>query len=166
MAPFSPTINLVCSVLLTTGEAWVKMPVSRELWHDEAIREIARDQVRRELGVVVFRETGLDLGAGFLAGVPVIVEDPDVAEVAEEPGRCEVVCVGGPRDGTWLTLDRAHPGLAVQLPLEEPLSSLLDAAEGLVAPIRRALYVPIVDEGGHFSRADDGAWRFRWDGDL
>ncbi|MPY47190.1 hypothetical protein [Streptomyces acidicola] len=168
MAPFSPTINLVCSVLLTMGEAWVELPVAREIWEEDGpVRDMLTDKVRSELAAVVLKETGLQLDDAFLATLPVTVQDPDVgpAGAPSRAAECAVVCVGGPRDGTRLKLDRAHPGLAVQLPLEEPLSALFEAAAGKVAPIRRALYVPIV-EGGRCSRADDGAWRFRWDGDC
>jgi hypothetical protein len=144
--PPSPTIDLVCSVLLTSGEGWVKMPVAREIWESGEAREFLIQKVREEL-------------------VSVAVRDPDVdPEPPAAPAVCEVVCVGGPRDGSRVKLNRAHPGLLVLLPREPSLTDLFDAADGVLEPSRHLHYVPIVDDEGHFSRADDGAWRFRYDG--
>lgn len=162
----SPTINLVCSVLLTTGEAWVKMPVAREIWESGEVRELLIQKVRDELASVVLAETGLRLEDALVAGLPVTVRDPDVdPEPPAVPAVCEVVCVGGPRDGSRVKLDRAHPGLLVLLPGEPPMTGLLDDADEVLEPTRHLHYVPIVDDEGHFSRADDGAWRFRYDVD-
>jgi len=113
---------------------------------------------------VVLAETGLRLEDALVAGLPVAVKDPDVEpEPPAAPAVCEVVCVGGPRDGSRVKLDRAHPGLLVLLPREPSLTDLFEAADGILEPTRHLHYVPIVDDEGHFSRADDGAWRFRYD---
>lgn len=162
---FSPTVTLVCSALLTSGEVWVKVPIAREIWDQQAERETLQKLVRRELGTVVFNETGQQLDDAFLASLPVETEEPGEGRPAG-PTQCEVVCVGGPRDGSRVKLGRAHPGLLVLLPREPPLSALFDAADGVLKPSRHLHYVPIVDDDGHFSRADDGAWRFRWDAQL
>jgi hypothetical protein len=163
--PPSPTIDLVCSVLLTSGEGWVKMPVAREIWESGEAREFLIQKVREELVSVVLAETGVRLDDALVAGLPVAVRDPDVdPEPPAAPAVCEVVCVGGPRDGSRVKLNRAHPGLLVLLPREPSLTDLFDAADGVLEPSRHLHYVPIVDDEGHFSRADDGAWRFRYDG--
>lgn len=164
MSGFSPTVTLVCSALLTAGEAWVKVPVAREFWDDESERDALQAVARQALADLVFEETGVNLDAAFLARLPVTVEEP-VEEKAAEPQQCEVLCAGGPRDGSRVKLDRAHPGLLVLLPRVPSLTDLFDAADGILEQTRHLHYVPIVDEDGHFSRADDGAWRFRYDGD-
>ena len=163
MSSFSPTVTLVCTALLTAGEAWVKVPVAREFWDDESERNALRDLARRELARVVLHETGVELDSAFLARLPVTVEEPDEGKAAE-PQQCEVLCIGGPRDGSRVKLDRAHPGLLVLLPQAPSLADSFAATEGVLEPTRHLHYVPIVDDEGHFSRADDGAWRFRYDG--
>lgn len=166
MKPPSPTIDIVCSVLLTTGEAWVKMPVAREFWESGEARELLIQKVRDELVAVVLAETGARLDDALVADLPVTVKDPDVEpEQLNVPAVCEVVCVGGPRDGSRVKLARAHPGLLVLLPHQPSATSLFETADEDLAPSRHLHYVPIVDDEGHFSRADDGAWRFRYDGD-
>jgi hypothetical protein len=154
-------IHLRCSVLMDDEEAYVSLPVERFLWEDmdEVAREGLRDQARRELQGFVHRETGRLLTSDELAAAVVTVEEP-VDTTAMDAGPCEVEFVGGPADGTRMAVSGNPPPPLITLPVEQPLTLLLDDVEPMESSLRTANYGPILDEHWACSRTDDGTWRY------
>lgn len=68
---------------------------------------------------------------------------------------CEVIVVGGSDDGRRVTLPAPPPPI-LRLPVDQPLSTFRE----MTPRLEIADYVPIFDEFGRASRADDGAWRY------
>ncbi|SCE58518.1 hypothetical protein GA0115253_107854 [Streptomyces sp. Termitarium-T10T-6] len=147
------TLNLRCQTVIDGRLGYVLVPVDRMLWEtNEHAREHAERTAREELRHSAIERAGRDLPASDFEDLPVWVEYPD---------RCEVECVGGPHDGRRMTWNSAEPPVAIDLPVDEGISSLLAAAQGEPASVvRHAAYAPLMDDGGFFSRTQDGAWRY------
>ncbi|MGW1154418.1 hypothetical protein ACWD45_24440 [Streptomyces rubiginosohelvolus] len=147
------TLKLRCQTVVDGELASILLAVDRMLWEtNEHAREHAQRTARQELHHYAAKRTGRDLLAADFDALPVWVEYPD---------RCEVECVGGPHDGQRMTWNSAEPPVAIDLPVDEGISSLLAAAQGEPASVvRHATYVPLMGAGGFFSRAQDGAWRY------
>lgn len=153
--PFK-TLNFRCETVIDGELGYVLLPVSEELLDDEGVREYAIAQARRELWHACMKRTGKDLSTHQFDDLPVWVEYPD---------RCEVECVGGPHDGQRLTVSSAYPPPQIQMPLDEGVTGLLDSAALPPVPaMRTASYGPLLNDHGFSSRAEDGAWRYRYRG--
>jgi hypothetical protein len=145
-----PLVTLRCQTVVDGALAFVKMPIDLMLWDsaDETIRDHFRAKARTELRLVVAARIGQHRMDDRYDDLPVWEEFPD---------QCAVECVGGPRDGERIKLSSAKPPHALELPLPVRLEDLTTPA---TEPFPRALYRPLPDEHGFFSRTTDGAWRF------
>lgn len=151
------TLKLRCQTVIDGRLYWALVPVDRMLWEaDEYAQEYARRAARKELRYRATKHTGRELPGIDFDTLPVWVE---------HPGQCEVECVGGPHDGQQMTWNSAEPPLAIDLPVDEGIAGLLAAVEGEpTSTLRKATYVPLMGDGGFFSRTQDGAWRYRFQG--
>ncbi|MGW9299542.1 hypothetical protein ACWHA3_01790 [Streptomyces cyaneofuscatus] len=146
------TLTLRCQTVIDGRLYWALVPVDRMWETDEYAQEHARRTARKELRYRATKHTGRDLTDVDFDTLPVWAEHPD---------RCEVECVGGPRDGQRMTWNSAEPPLAIDLPVDEGVAGLLAAVEGEpISALRKATYVPLMGDGGFFSRTQDGAWRY------
>lgn len=149
------TLRLRCQSVIDGDLAQVLVVVDRLMWEtNEPMREVAQRQARDELRHRAIEHVGRDLPAADFETLPVWVEYPD---------RCEVECVGGPHDGKRMTWSSAEPPSAVNLPIDEGIGGLLAAAQNpdpVASSLRIATYVPLMGDGGFFSRTQDGAWRY------
>ncbi|TFI30191.1 hypothetical protein [Streptomyces sp. 4R-3d] len=68
--------------------------------------------------------------------------------------------VGGPADGRSYVIPDTEPPLLYQIPMLPPLAEYLAAPLDEPAPIAKADYEPLLDNGWP-SRADDGAYLYR-----
>jgi len=150
-------LTLRCQTVIDGRLYWALVPVDRMLWEaDEYAQEHARRAARKELRYRATKHTGRDLTDVDFDTLPVWVEHPN---------RCEIECVGGPCDGQRMTWGSPEPPPSVDLPVDEGVAGLLAAAEGEPASaLRKATYVPLMGDGGFFSRAKDGAWRYAFSG--
>lgn len=150
-------LKLRCQAVIDGELAHILLAVDRMLWEtNEHAREHAQRTARQELHHYAIKRTGRELAASDFDALPVWVEYSD---------QCEVECVGGPHDGRRVTWNSAEPPFAVDLPVDEGVAGLLAAAQGeLVSALRKATYVPLRGDGGFFSRTQDGAWRYRFQG--
>ncbi|MFH9765231.1 hypothetical protein ACH4N4_30140 [Streptomyces microflavus] len=146
-------LNLRCQTVIDGELGYVLVPVDRLMWEtDRPMREFAEGQARDELRHSAIKRTGRDLPASAFDSLPVWVEYPD---------RCEIECVGGPHDGQRMTWNSAGPPFAVDLPIDAGVADLVAIAQGEPTSIlRKATYVPLMGDGGFFSRTQDGAWRY------
>ncbi|WP_405548710.1 hypothetical protein [Streptomyces microflavus] len=150
-------LNLRCQTVIDGELGYVLVPVDRMVWETdehshEALRMIARKGLHRR----AIERTGRDLPAADFEHLPVWAEYPD---------RCEVECVGGPHDGQRMTWNSAEPPFAIDLPIDAGVADLVAIAQGEPTSIlRKATYVPLMGDGGFFSRTQDGAWRYRFQG--
>lgn len=151
------TLKLRCQTVIDGELGFVLVAVDRLMWEtDEPMRKFAERRARDELRHSASQRTARDLPAADFEDLPVWVEYPD---------RCEVECVGGPHNGKRMTWSSAEPPFAIDLPLDEGLEGLLRAAQSEPATVlRKATYVPLMGDGGFFSRTQDGAWRYTFRG--
>lgn len=145
-----PLITLRCQTVIDGALAFVKIPIDLTVWDsaDETLRDRFRAQARTELWHAVVKQTEREMPHDCFDDLPVWEEFPD---------RCEVECVDGPLDGERIKLSSAEPPHALELPLPVRLEASTTLA---TEPFPRALYRPLPDEHGFFSRTTDGAWRF------
>jgi len=125
---------------------------------DEWAYNYARGKARRELWHRCVNRTGQALPIEEFDALPVWVEYPD---------RYEIECVGGPHDGKRLTvrLTVLSEGIKPQIdmPVDEGVAGLLAATDtSTPSGMRTASYQPLLNEHGFPSRAEDGAWRYRY----
>lgn len=152
--------KLRCETVVNGELGYVLLPVSEELLDDEWAYRYARDKARRELWHRCAKRTGQDLPIEDFEGLPVWVE---------YPGKYEIECVGGPHDGQRITvhLTVLSEGIKpqIELPVDEGVVGLL-AASHTPTPsgVRMASYRRLRGEHGFASRAEDGAWRYRYQG--
>lgn len=76
--------------------------------------------------------------------------------------RCRFI--GGPGDGTTLTIPDSKPPMRLLHPIDPGPPTLADL-DGPPSPsVRAAEYEPVLDELGFPSRTDDGAYRYEYRG--
>ncbi|MFE9003042.1 hypothetical protein ACFYOY_13015 [Streptomyces sp. NPDC007875] len=161
-----PLIHLRCAGTVGDDEAFVRLPIAREIWDeaDEQLRDLFRARARRELQDFAHREAGVTLSDSYVASLPVEVEDPQDDVTLPPATECEVEFVGGPEDGTRMTWKGERPPPLIRLPVQEPLSTLLDSLNEPYRGVPIANYGPITDDWGFCSRSEDGAWRYEYRG--
>lgn len=159
-------IYLRCTGVVGEEQAFVRLPVDRWLWDgfSEQQREDLHDQARRELQAFAHREAGIALSDTYVASLPVEVEDPQDDVALPPVTECEVEFVGGPEDGTRMTWKGERPPPLIRLPVQQPLSVLLDSLDEPYQGTPIANYGPTADDRGFCSRSDDGAWRYEYRG--
>lgn len=143
-----------CETVIDGELGYVLLPVSEELLDDEWACNYARDKARRELWHRCVEQTGQDLPIEEFDALPVWVEYPD---------RYEIECVGGPHDGQVLTMPGTYPPPQIEMPVDDDIAGLLTAADTPTpSGVRTASYRPLLNDYGFASRAEDGAWRYRY----